>query len=42
MYGEDQNVILLDLKIIDWITDAKNAMEYKWFNRKVSKHISIL
>ena len=28
MYGEDQNEILLDLKIIDWITDAKNAMEY--------------
>ena len=31
MHGErkrsDQNVILLDLKIIDWIADAKNAME---------------
>ena len=31
MHGEkkrsDQNVILLDLKIIDWIKDAKNAME---------------
>ena len=38
----NQNVILLNLKIIDWITDAKKIMVSKWINWKVSKNASIL